>query len=114
MPTAILTNGNVLIVLYDMLADFERNATSDPERGQEVLEMMYATVRDKLLASKPEPHETAAALFLSEYFKHRGDWTAMRCCIERSITSAAVDVDALRANLRAQPLPSFFNKQAAQ
>lgn len=114
MPNTVLTNGNVLIVLYDMLADFERNATSDPEQGQETMEMLYSVVRDKLLASNPRPHETAAALFLSEYFKHRGDWTAMRCCIERSITSAAVDVDALRANLRAQPLPSFFNKQAAQ
>lgn len=114
MTTAVLTSGNVLIVLYDMLADFERNATSDPEQGQETMEMLYSVVRDKLLASHPQPQETVAALFLSEYFKHRGDWTAMRGCIERSVKSAGVDLAALRANLAVSPIPSFFNKKAAQ
>lgn len=89
-----------LKVVLDVLMDFEEHAQTQPEKGQDLLAAMFQGVSKKVMVSQPSRNELIATIFLGEYFKHRGDWSAMCRCVAETIASATDQpVDAVLKDL---------------
>lgn len=101
-----------------IVSEFEVCAQRYQREAETHLARMFGSLVKPLMSSGLTLNQNISLLILSEYFSHRGDWTAMRQCMERNIAKAAgKPVDEIAADVRDLAFntkTSMFPKTATQ
>jgi hypothetical protein len=86
-----------LLVALGSIHQLESLSTSKPDAAQAMLAGAFSVLAHRLVSTQLNVNEAAALRVVSEYFQHRGDWSAMRRCSgETAARVIGIPIEQLR------------------